>query len=75
MATLPYYELEELAALLGYANARAIKRRIKQGTFEIPTYQLAGRRVANVSVVKKFFADRDAPIAPDPGMDTSFLDD
>lgn len=61
MTQLPYYELDELAALLGYANARAIKRRIKQGKFEIRTYELAGRRVANVSVVKKFFADQDSP--------------
>ena len=62
MNALPYMELDELAVLLGYANPRAVKAAIKRGTFEIPTYQLARRRVANVSVVRKFFAEKDAPV-------------
>lgn len=55
---LPYMELEEVAALLGYKNRRAAVRAIKQDKFEIPTYELAGRRVCNVAVVKKYFDEK-----------------
>ncbi len=57
-AQLPYMELDEVAALLGYVNRRAAVRAIKNGKFEIPTYELAGRRVANVAVVKKYFEEK-----------------
>ena len=58
MTGLPYMELEEVSALLGYVNVRAAKRALKAGTFEIPTYQLAGRTVCNVAVVKKYFNEK-----------------
>lgn len=56
--TLPYMELEEVSVLLGYKNRRAAVRAIKNGTFEVPTYELAGRRVCNTAVVKKFFEEK-----------------
>lgn len=56
--SLPYMELDEVAALLGYVNRRAAVRAIKNGKFEIPTYELAGRRVCNVAVVKKYFDEK-----------------
>ncbi len=56
--TLPYMELDEVAALLGYKNRRAAVRAIKNNKFEVPTYELAGRRVANTAVVKKFFEEK-----------------
>ena len=56
--TLPYMELEEVSVLLGYKNRRAAVRAIKNGKFEVPTYELAGRRVANTAVVKKFFEEK-----------------
>ena len=65
----PYLELDELAALLGYKNVRAVKRAIKQDKFEFPTYTLAGRRVANAVVVNKFLAVSGNPDA------AGFLDD
>lgn len=68
---LPYMDMEELAALLGYKNPRAARAAIKRGTFEIQTYILANRRVANVSAVKKFFASKD-PVATE---EENFLDD
>ena len=58
MTNLPYMELEEVAVLLGYKNRRAAVRAIKNGKFEIPTYELAGRRVANVAVVNKYFEEK-----------------
>lgn len=58
MADLPYMELDEVVALLGYTNRRAAVRAIKNDKFEIPTYELAGRIVANVAVVKKFFEEK-----------------
>jgi len=62
MSGLPYMELEEIGTLLGYRNVRCMKDAIRRGTFEIPTYSLAGRRVANVSVIRNFFAEKDYPI-------------
>ncbi len=55
---LPYMEIVEVAALLGYVNRRAAVRAIKQDKFEIPTYELAGRRVCNVAVVHKYFEEK-----------------
>jgi hypothetical protein len=51
-------ELEDLTAVFGYKNRRAAVRAIKNNTFPIPTYELAGRRVANVAVVKKYFDEK-----------------
>ncbi len=59
MSGIPYMELDEVSALLGYVNARAAKRAIKAGKFELPTYQLAGRTVVSVKVAKRYFAERD----------------
>ena len=58
MIDLPYMELDEVGALLGYKNLRASKRAIKEGRFDIPTYILNGRNVANVAVVRKYFQDK-----------------
>ena len=58
MSDLPYMEMEEVAAVLGYKNRRAAVRAIKDGLFELPTYTLAGRHVVNVAVIKKFFEER-----------------
>ena len=58
MTGLPYMEMEEIAALLGYKNRRAAVRAIKDELFEIPTYTLAGRHVVNTAVVAKFFEEK-----------------
>lgn len=57
-ANLPYMELEEIVALLGYTNIRAAKRALKLGTFEIPIFTLAGRPVISIAVAKKYFAEK-----------------
>ncbi len=53
--TIPYLEVEELTALLGYKNDRAVVRAIKNKKLEVPTYILAGRHVANTKAVAEFF--------------------
>lgn len=58
MTGLPYMEMEEVAALLGYKNRRAAVRAIKDNLFELPTYTLAGRHVVNVAVINKFFEEK-----------------
>lgn len=58
MTGLPYMEMEEVAALLGYKNRRAAVRAIKDGLFELPFYTLAGRPVVNTAVIHKFFEEK-----------------
>jgi hypothetical protein len=58
-ATIPYLTLEEMIALFGYVNERAAKRAIVDGSFPVNTYKLAGKRVANVSAVNRFFDSHD----------------
>jgi len=58
MSGLPYMEMDEVAALLGYKNRRAAVRAIKDNLFEIPFYTLAGRPVVNTAVVNKFFEEK-----------------
>ena len=58
MSNLPYMEMEEVAAVLGYKNRRAAVRAIKDNLFELPYYTLAGRAVVNVAVVNKFFEEK-----------------
>lgn len=58
MNDLPYMEMDEVAALLGYKNRRAAIRAIKDGLFEVPFYTLAGRPVVNGLVLKRFFEEK-----------------
>jgi hypothetical protein len=58
MSSLPYMEMEEVAALLGYKNRRAAIRAIKDELFELPFYTLAGRPVVNTAVIHKFFEEK-----------------
>ena len=58
MTDLPYMEMEEISALLGYKNRRAAIRAIKDGLFELPTYTLAGRHVVNLAVIDRFFKEK-----------------
>ena len=49
------FELDELVEMFGYRNRRAAQRKIRLGTFEVPTFTLAGRRVATGRQVANFF--------------------
>jgi len=62
-------EMDELAAVFGYKNPRAAVRAVRLGKFPVPTYELAGRRVANVVVVNRFFEEKNDT------AETPFLDD
>ena len=54
MATV--LDLEELAALFGYVNRRAVVRAIRLEKFPIPTYEIIpGRVVADAHVVNEYF--------------------
>lgn len=58
MTGLPYLEMDEVAALLGYKNRRAAIRAIKNKLFEVPFYTLAGKPVVNTAVLHKFFEEK-----------------
>jgi hypothetical protein len=60
MSGLPYMNLNELALLFGYKDAKNVRRAIQRGNFELPTYKIHGRIVADTEVVKEFFATRRA---------------
>lgn len=51
----PWIELEELAPLFGVTPDTA-KNKIAAGTFEVPTYKLGKKIVADREVVSAFFA-------------------
>ncbi len=55
---LPILELDELVETFEYKNLRAAKRAIRLGKFPIPTFDLAGRTVAHVDAVAKFFEQK-----------------
>ena len=53
------FDIAELQELFSYPNRRAITHAIRAGTFPVPTFDMGGRRVASVAVVKKYFQDRE----------------
>jgi len=55
---LPILELDELVETFEYVNIRAAKRAIRLGIFPVPTFKLAGRTVAHVDAVAKFFEQK-----------------
>ena len=52
---LDYYELDDIWYDLGYINRRAAVRAIRKGTFPLPYYELAGRKVVDCLVFHTFF--------------------
>lgn len=54
----PILEFDELVEIFGYVNERAARRAVRLGTFPIPTFELAGRTVAHIDVLKKFFDEK-----------------
>jgi hypothetical protein len=60
MSGIPYLTLKELAALFSYSDEDSARRALKRGTLPIPTYKLHGRIVADVEVVKAYFARKRA---------------
>jgi hypothetical protein len=54
----PILEFDELVEIFGYVNERAARRALRLGTFPIPTFELAGRTVAHIDVLKKFFDEK-----------------
>ena len=55
---LPILEFDELIELFGYANERAARRAMRLKKFPVPTFKLAGRTVAHVDVVKRYFDEK-----------------
>jgi hypothetical protein len=55
---LPILELDELVETFEYKNLRAARRAIRLGKFPVPTFDLAGRTVAHVDAVAKFFEQK-----------------
>lgn len=55
---LPIMEFDELVELFEYKNERAARRALRLGTFPVPVFELAGRTVAHVDVVRKFFDEK-----------------
>ena len=54
----PILEFDELVEIFGYTNERAARRAIRLDKFPIPTFELAGRTVAHIDVVKRFFDEK-----------------
>jgi len=50
-----WYEIDQVWQILGFKNRRAAIRSIRVGTFPLPTFELAGRKVVDVEVAKSFF--------------------
>ena len=50
-----YYELDEIWYDLGYQNRRGLVRAIRKGTFPLPYYTIAGRKVVDRLVFHTFF--------------------
>ena len=53
----PWIVLEDLAPMLGVTPDTA-KNKIAMGTFEVPTYKLGKKIVADRAVVEAFFASK-----------------
>ena len=47
--------VEDLAEIFGYKNAQCVYNAISLGRLPVPTYRLAGRRVADREVVRAYF--------------------
>ena len=52
---LPYFTLDEIYELFGYASKESAYTAIHRRCFPVHTYRLAGRRVADREVVREFF--------------------
>ena len=52
---LEFYEIDEVWYNLGYINRRAALRAIRKGTFPLPYFELAGRKVVDQLVFHTFF--------------------
>ena len=50
-----YYELDEIWYDLGYQNRRGAVRAIRKGTFPLPYFELAGRKVVDKLVFQALF--------------------
>jgi hypothetical protein len=55
---LPILEMDEMVEIFDYTNRRAAVRAIKQGTFPVPVFELAGRYVAHVDAVSLYFEEQ-----------------
>lgn len=55
---LPILEMDEMVEIFDYTNRRAAVRAIKQGTFPVPVFELAGRLVAHVDAVSLYFEEQ-----------------
>lgn len=61
---LPILEMDELIELFDYGNIQRARRAIRNGTFPVPLFKLAGRNVAHVDAVTLYFNEqRDASMA------------
>ena len=54
----PYFTLDEIFEIFGYKNKGSAYVAIHRGCFPVPTYRLAGRRVADREVVREFFREK-----------------
>lgn len=52
-----YIEMPELAEIMG-VQYKSLLNSISNGTFQIPTYKIGKRRVADPQVVETFFQQR-----------------
>lgn len=52
---MPILEFDELVEIFGYTNARSARRAMRLDKFPIPTFEIAGRTVAHVDVLKEYF--------------------
>jgi len=54
----PYWTIDELADLFGYANKQSLHNAISLGRFPCPTYKIGKHRVADKAVVESFFISK-----------------
>lgn len=59
----PILEFDELIELFEYKNRRAALRAIREGRFPVRVFILAGRRVAHVDSIDKYFEEQRALVA------------
>jgi len=53
----PYYQMAELAQLLGI-SLKGLHNSVHKENFQIPTYKLGKKRVADKQVVNQFFVNK-----------------
>ena len=54
----PYFTLDEIFEIFGYKTKASAYVAISRKCFPVPTYRLAGRRVADREVVRAFFREQ-----------------